>query len=105
MTINLYQFFGTPSWAQDIQTQLGLILANQGKTMAAIDDLKAAIASLVTEAVTDLESVIAKLGTTPPDDTAALQALTQQASDATAKLKSDMAALTAPAPAPAPTTP
>jgi predicted RecB family endonuclease len=66
--------------------------------MSALDDLKAALTALVNEAVTDLEAVIAKLAATPPDDTAAIQALTQQATDTTAKLKADMAAIAMPPP-------
>ncbi len=62
--------------------------------MAAVDDLKVAVAALISEAITDLEIVIAKLSTAPPSDAADLAALTQQASDAVAKLKADMAALT-----------
>lgn len=62
--------------------------------MSAIDDLKAALNDLATEAVTDLEAVLAKIASLPPDDTAALQDLTTQAKETTAKLKSDMANLT-----------
>lgn len=70
------------------------------RIMSALDDLKAALTTLVNEAVTDLEAVIAKIAATPPDDTAAITALTQQATDATNKLKADMAALNPPAPTP-----
>lgn len=69
------------------------------RIMSALDDLKAALTDLVNEAVTDLEALIAKLAATPPDDTAAIQALTAQATDTTAKLKADMAAIATP-PAP-----
>lgn len=65
--------------------------------MSALDDLKTAMAALINEATTDLETVISRLGQVAPDDTATLQALTQQANDAVAKLKADMAPLTAPA--------
>lgn len=62
--------------------------------MGAVEDLKAALNDLAAEAVGDLEALIARLGSTPPDNTAAIQALTQQAKDTTAKLKQDMANLT-----------
>lgn len=70
---------------------------NQGtRIMAAIDDLKASLSALVTEAVTDLEAVIAKLGTPgTPDDQLLL--LVAQANDTTAKLKADFAAVEPPA--------
>lgn len=64
-----------------------------GAIMSALDDLKAALAALIAEAVTDLESVIAKMGT-PGTSDADLAALTQQANDATAKLKQDVANMT-----------
>jgi len=70
------------------------------KIMSALDDLKQTMSDLVNEATTDVETVIEKIGSTPPDDTAALQALTQQGKDAIAKLKADMAAITTPTPAP-----
>ncbi len=61
--------------------------------MSDLSDLQAAIAALVTEAVTDLENVIGQLGTAATP--AQLQALTVQANDTVAKLKADMAGLTA----------
>jgi len=70
------------------------------KIMSALDDLKQTMSDLINEATTDVETVIEKIGSTPPDDTAALQALTQQGKDAIAKLKADMAAITTPTPAP-----
>jgi hypothetical protein len=109
MTINLYQFFGTPSWVQDIQTQLGLILANQGKIMSALDDLTAAIAqedTVIASAITLINGFAAQLAAagTDPTKLAALQA------DVTAKSTALAAAVAAntpaaPAPAPAPTSP
>lgn len=74
--------------------------------MSALEDLQTAMGTLINEAITDLELVLTKISTTPPDNTAALQALTQQANDAIAKLKADMAPLTTPttpAPVAAPT--
>lgn len=75
------------------------IFSNKETIMSALDDLKAAMAALVTEAVTDLELVLGKISNAPQDDTADLVALTKQANDAIAKLKADMAPLTTPAPA------
>lgn len=73
--------------------------------MSQLDDLKAAIADLATEAITDLEAVLAKIASTPPDDSAALAALVQQARDATAKLRNDMATAGIVVTAPPPATP
>jgi hypothetical protein len=109
MTINLYQFFGAPSWVQDIQTQLGLVLANQGKIMSALDDLTAAITqedTVIASAITLINGFAAQLAAagTDPTKLAALQA------DVTAKSEALAAAVAAntpaaPAPAAAPTTP
>lgn len=63
--------------------------------MSAFTDLKDALTELVTEAVTDLEAVIAKQGT-PGTSDADLATLTQQARDTVAKLKADMAAIATP---------
>lgn len=73
------------------------VLIKENMLMSDIEDLKTALADLAAEAVGDLENVIAQLeAALSSNNTAALQALTQQAKDATAKLKTDMSALTAP---------
>jgi hypothetical protein len=82
---------------RDIRDLKRHLSSDKEQIMAEIDDLKVAVASLITEAVTDLETVIGKLGTTPPDNKADIVALTQQANDTIAKLKADMAPLTTPA--------
>ena len=72
--------------------------------MAAIDDLQAALAGYFA----DVDALIAKAGATPPDDTAALAAITAQVAAAKAKVDAALApavaAPAAPAPAATPST-
>jgi chromosome segregation ATPase len=54
-----------------LQHKLGLILSNQEKTMAAIDDLKAAIADLATELAdnnAEIEALLTKISTPGTSD-------------------------------------
>jgi chromosome segregation ATPase len=70
-----------PSHAIELRHILGLILTNQEKQMAAIDDLKAAIADLTTELAdnnAEIEALLSKItapGTSDADVAAAVQSI------------------------------
>jgi hypothetical protein len=90
-----------------ISTQLGLM---ETKIMAAIDDLKTAIAGLITEATTDVSTLIGQINTQTGNDPAVL-ALTAQVQQAITDLHTTFTGATGvplppptPAPTPAPTT-
>ena|SRR6266851_125703 len=89
---------------QQMSKKLDQLVAQGAKTLAEIDDLKAAVAAeqaVITEVATDIDAVIAKLGTPgilPADVAAAASAIT----DATTALKASAtkleAAITPPTP-------
>jgi hypothetical protein len=77
------------------------------KIMAAIDDLKTAIAGLITEATTDVSTLIGQINTQTGNDPAVL-ALTAQVQQAITDLHTTFTNATGvplPAPAPAPAAP
>ena len=60
-----------PGWAQELYFMALHIIENQEKTMAAIDDLKAAIADLATELTAnnaEIDALLTKIGTPGTSD-------------------------------------
>lgn len=82
-----------PDWAIELALGLNVIIENQEKIMAAIDDLKTAIAGLITEATTDINALLAQINAAVNNDPAIVD-LTKQASDATAALHSSFTGTT-----------
>lgn len=81
-----------PTWAGVLNDKLDLSNKLLEKIMASIDNLKADLAALISEAVTDLEAAIAKAQAASNDP--AIDALDAQVKDTTATLKADFAKLT-----------
>jgi hypothetical protein len=83
-----------------ILDQLGLMESN---IMAAIDDLKTAVAGLITEGTSDIATLVAQINAQANQDPAVV-ALTQQVTDATTAMhKAFTDATGVPLPAPTPT--
>lgn len=96
-----------PDYAIEIGIGLSVIIQNQEKIMSAIDDLKTAIAAMITEATGDVASLVTQINTTSNQDPAIVD-LTKQVTDATTALHQAFTGATGvvlppatPAPAPA----
>jgi hypothetical protein len=92
-----------PPWAIELGLMASLIIENQERIMAAIDDLKTATAAFIQEGTSDIAALVEKINSQANQDPA-IVALTQQVTDATTAMhKAFTDATGVPLPAPTPT--